>query len=60
MSFWLTAISQSTTGSSPPFNAHWQYVVLALAIPVVIGLAAAGAIMLVEKIFGIRLSGGAI
>lgn len=57
---WLAAISQSTGGSQPPFTAQWQYVVAALALPTVIGLAAAGLIILLEKIFGIRLSGGAI
>jgi hypothetical protein len=57
---WLTAISQSTGGANPPFTAQWQYVAAALAAPVVIGLAAAGIIMGLEKIFGIRLSGGAI
>jgi hypothetical protein len=57
---WLTAISQSAGGPSQPFTAQWQYVLAALIIPALIGLAAAGIILLVEKIFGIRLSGGAI
>ena len=57
---WLTAISQSTGGPNPPFTAQWQYVVAALVAPAIIGLAAAGIIIGVEKIFGIRLSGGAI
>lgn len=57
---WLTAISQSAGGPGQPFTAHWQYVLAALVIPVLIGLAAAGVIILVEKIFGIRLSGGTI
>lgn len=57
---WLAAISQSTGGPNPPFTAQWQYVVAALVAPVVIGLTAAGLIILLEKIFGIRLSGGAI
>ena len=57
---WLTAISQSTGGPSPPFTAQWQYVLAALVTPAIIGLAAAGIIILVEKIFGIRLSGGTI
>jgi hypothetical protein len=57
---WLAAISQSAGGSGQPFTAHWQYVLAALVIPALIGLAAAGIIMLIEKIFGVRLSGGTI
>jgi hypothetical protein len=57
---WLTAISQSAGGPGQPFTAQWQYILAALIIPALIGLAAAGIILLVEKIFGIRLSGGAI
>jgi hypothetical protein len=57
---WLAAISQSAGGSGQPFIAHWQYVVTALVAPALIGLLGAGIIILVEKIFGIRLSGGSI
>jgi hypothetical protein len=57
---WLAAISLSAGGPGQPFSAHWQYVVIALAAPVLIGLGAAGVIILVEKIFGIRLTGGSI
>jgi hypothetical protein len=57
---WLTEISQNAAGPGQPFTAQWQYVLAALAIPALIGLSAAGIILLVEKIFGIRLSGGAI
>lgn len=57
---WLAAISQSAGGPGQPFTAHWQYVALALAAPALIGLAGAGIIILLEKIFGIRLSGGSI
>lgn len=57
---WLAAISQSAGGPGQPFTAHWQYVVTALAAPALIGLAAAGVIIGVEKVFGIRLSGGSI
>jgi hypothetical protein len=57
---WLTAISQGAGGPGQPFTAQWLYVVTALVAPVLIGLTAAGIIMLVEKIFGIRLSGGSI
>jgi hypothetical protein len=57
---WLAALSQSTSGPGQPFTAQWQYVVTALVAPAIIGLAAAGIIILVEKIFGLRLSGGSI
>ncbi len=57
---WLAAISQSTGGPGQPFTAQWQYVVTALVAPALIGLVAAGIIILVEKIFGLRLSGGSI
>jgi hypothetical protein len=57
---WLAAISQSAGSSGQPFTAPWQYVATALVAPAIIGLAAAGIIVLVEKIFGIRLSGGSI
>jgi hypothetical protein len=57
---WLAAISQSTGGPGQPFTAQWPYVLTALLAPALIGLAAAGLIILLEKIFGIRLSGGSI
>ena len=57
---WLAAVSQSTGGPGQPFTAQWHYVVTALVAPAIIGLAAAGIIILVEKIFGLRLSGGSI
>jgi hypothetical protein len=57
---WLAALSQSTGGPGQSFTAQWQYVVTALVAPAIIGLAAAGIIILVEKIFGLRLSGGSI
>lgn len=57
---WLAALSQSTGGPGQPFTAQWQYVVIALVAPAIIGLTAAGIIILVEKIFGLRLSGGSI
>lgn len=57
---WLTAISQSTAGPGQPFAASWQYVVTALAAPALLGAAGAGIIILVEKVFGLRLSGGSI
>jgi hypothetical protein len=57
---WLSAISQSAGGPAQPFTAHWQYVVTALAAPAILGALAAGLIILTEKLFGIRLSGGSI
>jgi len=57
---WLAAISQSAGGPGQPFTAQWQYVVAALVSPALIGLGWAGIIILLEKIFGIRLSGGSI
>jgi hypothetical protein len=57
---WLAAISQSAGGPGQPFTAQWQYVVTALAAPAFLGAVGAGLIILVEKIFGIRLSGGSI
>jgi hypothetical protein len=57
---WLTAISQSSASSGQPFTAQWQYVTVALVAPVILGLVGAGLIILVEKVFGIRLSGGSI
>ena len=57
---WLAAISQSAGGPGQPFTAQWQYVVTALVAPVLIGLVGAGIIIIVEKIFGFRLSGGSI
>ncbi len=57
---WLAAISQSAGGPGQPFTAQWQYLVSALVAPALIGLVGAGIIILVEKIFGLRLSGGSI
>ena len=57
---WLAAISQSAGGSGQLFTAQWQYVVTALVAPTLIGLMGAGIIILVEKVFGLRLSGGSI
>ena len=57
---WLEAISQSTGGPGQLFTAHWQYVVTALVAPAFLGAVAAGLIILAEKVFGIRLSGGSI
>lgn len=57
---WLTAISASAAGPGQPFAAQWQYVAVALLAPALIGLLGAGAIILLEKIFGCRLSGGSI
>jgi hypothetical protein len=57
---WLTAISQSAGGPGQPFTAHWQYVAMALVAPAFLGAVAAGLIILAEKVFGIKLSGGSI
>jgi hypothetical protein len=57
---WLAVISQSAGGTGHSFTAQWQYVVTALVAPVLIGLVGAGIIIIVEKIFGFRLSGGSI
>ncbi|MGQ9922134.1 MAG: hypothetical protein ACUVRZ_12520 [Desulfobacca sp.] len=57
---WLAAISLPAGGPGQPFQASWQYVVTALLGPALIGLAAAGVIITVEKILGTRLGGGGI
>jgi hypothetical protein len=57
---WLAAISQSTGGPGQPFTAQWQYVAIALVAPAFLGAVGAGIIILMEKIFGIKLSGGSI
>ncbi|HAY22619.1 MAG TPA: hypothetical protein DCY27_10740 [Desulfobacterales bacterium] len=57
---WLAEISQSAAGPAQPFIPQWQYVASALVIPVVLGIALYGVIVLIEKICHIRLSGGGV
>ncbi len=57
---WLAVISHSAGGPGQPFAAQWQYVLVALAAPALIGLVAAVVVILLEKLFGLRLSGGSI
>lgn len=57
---WLTTVSASAGGPEQSFQASWQYVAAALLIPAGIGLVAAGIILVMEKISGIRLGGGGV
>lgn len=57
---WLGNLSQSASPAGQPFQAQWGYVLAALLVPALIGVLAAATIILLERIFGIRLSGGAI
>ncbi len=57
---WLAVISIPAGGPGQSFQASWQYVVMALLAPAVIGLAAAVVIIMLEKALGIRMGGGGI
>jgi hypothetical protein len=57
---WLATLSQSASAPGQPFQAQWGYVLAVLLAPALIGLLAAGIILLLERTLGIRLSGGAI
>jgi len=62
MSFfpWLANISQSAAPPGQSFSPQWLYVVMALAIPVLIGAGLAGILKIIEKTFGVRLGGGSV
>jgi hypothetical protein len=57
---WLTAISQSAAPAGEPFGPHWAYVVLAVVIPLTIGLMLTLIMKGIEKIFGVKLGGGGL
>jgi hypothetical protein len=57
---WLSQISQSTAPPGQPFAPQWQYVVLALLTPALLGAILAGILKALEKAFGVRLGGGSI
>ncbi len=57
---WISQISQSAAPPGQPFSAHWWYVVMALVIPVLMGVVLAGILRLLEKALGMKLGGGSV
>lgn len=57
---WISQISQSAAPPGQPFSPQWRYVVMALVIPVLMGLGLAGILRVLEKALGMRLGGGSV
>ncbi len=54
---WIAQISQSTTPGRG-FHPQWIYIVFSVFVPATIGAMVTLCIMLLEKVFNIRIGGG--